>query len=85
MKTINQIKLCILDYIPGRRHRISDFVNNYSNSYSMKDIHIALLELQQEGKIILYRLDNPAEIKKADKESAISLGGDITRHIFYIR
>lgn len=41
----------------------------------------ALIALQNEGVLVLQRLDDPAEMTDADKRAAIDLGNGIKRHI----
>lgn len=43
----------------------------------------ALLELQERERIVLYRLDNPADLTPADEQAALLIAGN-PRHIVYL-
>lgn len=43
-----------------------------------------LREMQRAKRLVLYPLDNPREIGSADRDAAISIGGDLV-HIIYMR
>jgi len=43
----------------------------------------ALLELQERERIVLYRLDNPAELTPADEQAALLIAGN-PRHVVYL-
>ncbi|MFH0900072.1 MAG: hypothetical protein V2A73_05530 [Pseudomonadota bacterium] len=46
-------------------------------------VDAALLQLQQEGDLFLYRLDNPAERGAEDDEAAVDVAGE-KRHVIYV-
>jgi hypothetical protein len=43
-----------------------------------------LLQLQTEGKLVLYPLDNPQEISPEDRQAALEVAG-FERHIVYLQ
>jgi hypothetical protein len=48
-----------------------------------RELDALLLELQSEQQLVLYRLDNPAELAQADHEAALLVGGN-PRHLVYM-
>jgi hypothetical protein len=50
---------------------------------SRPELDAALLELQSGRHLVLYRLDNPAELRPADHEAALLVGGN-PRHLVYM-
>ncbi|MDX1605012.1 MAG: hypothetical protein R3202_02400 [Candidatus Competibacterales bacterium] len=44
-----------------------------------------LFRLQRERRLVLYPLDDPLEITRADQAAAIDIGGVGKRHILYLR
>jgi hypothetical protein len=50
---------------------------------SRPELDAVLLLLQSERQLVLYRLDNPAELRPADHEAALLVGGN-PRHLVYM-
>jgi len=44
----------------------------------------ALVRMQTEGRLVLYRLDDPQDTFDADREAALYLGSD-PRHLVYMK
>lgn len=51
---------------------------------SLPELHEGLLELADEGLVVLFKEDNNPALTAADKASALDLGGAY-RHIVYAR
>lgn len=77
MKLIDQIKK-LSSASRGGRVRIADVKRETGASDA------DLLNLQNAGAIVLFRLDDPSEITDEDKRAAINLGNGIVRHILYV-
>ena len=43
----------------------------------------SLLEMQDAGRVVLYRLDNPLELTAADHQAALVIGEN-PRHLVYL-
>lgn len=65
----------------GRRVFIADVLEGVDADKA--EVGAALIELQKQGKLVLYRLDNPQEITPRIERSAIQVAGN-PRHIFYV-
>jgi hypothetical protein len=64
-----------------RRVRLADLRTQVGVSRPVLDA--TLLAMQKDGLLVLYKLDNPAEISEADRESALYIA-DEPRHVVYL-
>ncbi len=64
-----------------RRVRLSELRRKLTASRESLDR--ALLALQEQGRLVLYRMDNPAEITAEDERAALSIAGQ-PRHLVYL-
>ncbi|MCF6286532.1 MAG: hypothetical protein L3K26_15255 [Candidatus Hydrogenedentes bacterium] len=53
-------------------------------AYAREEQDLALLRMQSEGRLVLYRLDDPQDTFEADRAAALYLGGD-PRHLVYMK
>lgn len=53
-------------------------------AYAREEQDRALLRMQSEGRLVLYRLDDPQDTFEADRAAALYLGGD-PRHLVYMK
>ncbi len=53
-------------------------------TYAREEQDLALLRMQSEGRLVLYRLDDPQDTFEADRAAALYLGGD-PRHLVYMK
>jgi len=66
----------------GVRIRLSDVRTRMTN-VEAEQLNAMLLQMEREGSISLYRLDNPEEITDADKAAALVTVGGTENHILY--
>jgi len=64
-----------------KRVRLSDLRRKLSTSREKLDD--LLLAMQTEGRLVLYKMDNPAEITPEDEKAALSIAGQ-PRHLVYL-
>lgn len=64
-----------------KRVRLADLRENLD--VVREELDRALLKMQVDGKLVLFRLDNPMDIKPRDVEAAIHICG-APRHIVYL-
>ena len=65
-----------------RRLRLAD-VRHELAKVPRLELDAALLAMQSDGELILYRLDNRAELRPRDDEAALHVG-DAPRHLVYL-
>ncbi len=65
-----------------RRVRLKDLRSRLAD-VGREELDRELLSLQSDQRLVLYRLDNPAEITRADEEAALFVAGN-PRHIIYL-
>lgn len=65
-----------------RRVRLKDLRERLSD-VGKEELDRELLSLQSAERLVLYRLDNPAEVTRADEEAALFVAGN-PRHIIYL-
>lgn len=83
--TETRIRKAYVDCSGGRwntRVRLKDLRKRLPDM-SREGLDHALLDLQSEGKLALYALDDPSEITDEDEAAALDLGLD-RRHILYM-
>lgn len=66
----------------GVRIRLAD-VRGRLTDVAPEELNSILLQMEREGAISLYRLDNPEEITEADKAAALVTVGGTENHILY--
>jgi hypothetical protein len=66
----------------GVRIRLADVRTRMTN-VETEQLDTMLLQMEREGSISLYRLDNPEEITEADKAAALVTIGGTENHIIY--
>jgi hypothetical protein len=66
----------------GVRIRLAD-VRSRLSDVAPEELNSILLQMEREGAISLYRLDNPEEITEADKAAALVTVGGTENHILY--
>ena len=66
----------------GTRIRIADLKRELPDIPS-EEINKALLDLQRQDRLVLMRIDDPTDIRPADKQAAITIAGN-PRHIIYV-
>jgi hypothetical protein len=66
----------------GVRIRLAD-VRSRLTDVAPEEMNSILLQMEREGAISLYRLDNPEEITEADKAAALVTVGGTENHILY--
>lgn len=81
LTTTQAIEKVIRD-LGGQRVRISE-LRRLMPWFTRVEMDEALNELQRAGSIVMYPLDDPQEITKADEAAAISVAGVGKRHIVY--
>lgn len=62
--------------------RLAD-MRNLLSDMERKDFDELLLKMQQDGALVLYKMENPTDISNKDKDAAIYIG-DNPRHIVYM-
>jgi hypothetical protein len=67
---------------PGHRVRLSDLRHALSD-VSRGDVDRTLLDLQRQEKLVLYRIDDPTDIRPEDERAALMVAGN-PRHIVYL-
>lgn len=67
---------------PGHRVRLSD-LRRALGDVSRSELDRLLLELQEQEKLVLYRIDDPADIQPDDEAAALMVAGNV-RHILYL-
>lgn len=80
----DQIRAACLALTHGqtkKRVRLSELRRKLSTSRETLD-HL-LLAMQTEGRLVLYKMDNPAEITPEDERAALSIAGQ-PRHLVYL-
>ena len=65
-----------------RRVRLAD-VREKLSAIPRDRLDAALLAMQSDGELVLYRLDNRAELRPSDHEAALHVGG-APRHLVYL-
>ncbi len=67
----------------GVRVRLSD-LRKAMSEVSCSDLDSALLKMQDTGKLSLYGLDDPQDIRPEDEQAAINIAG-FKKHVLYLR
>lgn len=59
-------------------------LREHLDAYAREEQDRALLRMQSEGRLVLYRLDDPQDTFEADRAAALYLGSD-PRHLIYMK
>jgi hypothetical protein len=81
----DRIRSVYLDATGGvwnRRVRLAELRRRLSD-VAKEPLDAALLKMQQAAQLVLFRLDNQREITEADREAALSVGGE-PRHVLHM-
>lgn len=65
----------------GKRIRLADLRNKVPASREVLDN--LLQSMQQAGRVVLYKMDNPAEVTPEDEQAALLIAGN-PRHLVYL-
>jgi hypothetical protein len=79
---IREVCRAITGGAEGVRIRLADVRTRMTN-VETEQLNAMLLQMEREGSISLYRLDNPEEITEADKAAALVTVGGTENHILY--
>lgn len=81
----DRVRRVIWDIAGGtakKRVRLSE-LRNRLGELPRSRLDALLLEMQAEGRVVLYRLDNPVELTSADHHAALLIGEN-PRHLVYL-
>jgi hypothetical protein len=81
----NEVENAYLSLSQGnyaRRVRIADLAKQFPG-LSKAEFDQKLLDMQADGRLVLYTLDDPTQVTKADKAAAVKIG-PYERHIVYL-
>ncbi|MDR3203369.1 MAG: hypothetical protein LBV23_01300 [Deltaproteobacteria bacterium] len=70
-------------FMPGGSLRLAA-LRSLLPDWRPKDLDWALLELQKQGKLVLYAFDDPDRIGPDDERAALRVGGVVRHHLFLL-
>lgn len=82
-ETYAEVKGTLENMPKGERIRIKDLRAQIDSSHSHGNVTEALWRLANEGKLSMYRLDDPREITQKDRDAAVRTGSGEEKHILY--
>jgi N12 class adenine-specific DNA methylase len=68
---------------PNVRVRLSQLRAEIGDSVPRQKLDDTLQEMERNGELALYPLENPLEIKQADREAVLRTGVGLERHVLY--
>lgn len=79
-----RIRLVGLQLGGGPRHRVrlAELRSRLAN-VERATLDATLLDLQRQGRLVLYRIDDPQDIRPEDTQAALMIAGN-PRHILYL-